>query len=201
MNQLVIKDAYPIPNINTMLNQLTKAKVFSTIDLTHGYYQIPMQERSKKYTAFACEFGFFEFNVLPMGITNACETFQRLINNVLGELIGVICFVYLDDIIVFSDTYEEHLLHIQMITDKLRAAYLKIKLKKCDFVKERIEYLSHVIENGKISPSPKKVEAIANFQRPTTETSAELYWSHIVLPKIHPKLCKNSRSVSSRHNK
>ena len=136
LNQLVIKDAYPIPNINTMLNQLAKAKVFSTIDLTHGYYQIPMQERSKKYTAFACEFGFFEFNVLPMGITNACETFQRMMNNVLGELIGVICFVYLDDIIVFSDTNEEHLLRIQMITDKMRTANLKIKLKKCDFVKE-----------------------------------------------------------------
>jgi hypothetical protein len=134
LNQLVIKDAYPIPNIYTMLNQLAKAKDFITIDLTHGYYQ--MQERmtnSKKNTAFAYEFGFFEFNVLPMGITNACQTFQRMMNNVLGELIGVICFVYLDDIIVFSNTYEEHLLHIQMITDKLRAANLKIKIMKCDF--------------------------------------------------------------------
>ncbi len=118
-----------------MLNQLAKAKVFGLIDLTHGYYQIPMQERSKKYTAFVCEFGFFEFNVLPKETTNACEISQRMMNN-LGELIGVICFVYLDDIIVFSDTNEEHLLRIQMITDKMRTANLKIKLKKCDFVKE-----------------------------------------------------------------
>ena len=97
LNAVTIKDAYPIPNITTMVNQLGKAKIFSKIDLTHGYYQIEIDEASKPYTAFGCELGLFEFNRMAMGLTNACETFQRMMDSAFEGYITKFCFFYLDD--------------------------------------------------------------------------------------------------------
>lgn len=90
------------------MNQLAKAKIFTTIDLADAYNQVPMRPDSRKFTAFACEFGFFQFCSMPQGLTNAVATFQRLMDRVLNEFIGTICFVYLDDIIVFSISIDEH---------------------------------------------------------------------------------------------
>ena len=168
VNNVTIKDAYPIPNINNMFNHLARGKLFTTLDLHSGYYQVEMDSKTSQYTAFACEYGLFEYRVMPMGLTNATATFQRLMNEVLDGLIGKICFVYLDDIIIFSEDPNDHIKHVKMVADRLRQHKLKIKLTKCKFAQTKIEYLSHVICNGQIYPSPSKTEAIFRTIVPKT---------------------------------
>ena len=131
LNNVTIKDAYPIPRIDSMIIRLAKAKIFTTLDCTHGYWQIRLSKNSRAFTAFTSEAGFHQFKVLPMGLTNACATFQRLMDKVLEGLIGEICFVYLDDIIIFSDNAEDHLKHVRMVMERLKNANLRIKLSKC----------------------------------------------------------------------
>jgi len=104
-----------------------------------------------------------------MGITNATETFQRMMNHVLDGLLHVICEVYLDDIIVYSDTLEEHIEHVRLVVQRLEQFCLKIKLEKCKVAQESIEYLSHIISNGQISPSPAKVADLYKFTTPLNE--------------------------------
>ena len=168
LNSVTVKDAYPLPNKSQIISTLGQARFFTSLDFTHGYYQIKLEESSKQYTAFACELGQFEYNRLAMGLTNPCETFQKLMNEVLDGLIGHICFVYLDDILIFSSTMQEHLEHVKLVVQRLRNHNLKVKPKKCEIAKTRIEYLSHIIENGTVRPNPKKIQAILDFKQPTS---------------------------------
>ena len=168
LNAVTIKDAYPLPNIEHIMRSLSKAKVFTKLDLTHGYWQIGLSKESREYTAFTSEAGFHQFKVLPMGLSNACATFQRLMDEVLRDLIGSICFVYLDDVIVFSEDENDHLKNVQCVVDRLKEANLKVKLSKCQLAVRRIEYLSHIIENGTLSPNPKKVIHVKEMERPRT---------------------------------
>jgi len=168
LNNVTIKDAYPIPRIDNMLSKLSKARIFTTLDLASGYYQVRMHIDSKKYTAFTCDYGFFEYNVMPMGLTNACATFQRLMNKVLLGLVGIICFVYLDDIIIFSANASEHFEHVRQVIERLRNNKLKVKIIKCKVAQERIQYLSHEIYDGVISPGKKLTEALYKFKVPQT---------------------------------
>jgi hypothetical protein len=123
-----------------MLCQLSQAKIFTIMDLTHGYYQVPLAEHCKYLTAFACEFGLFELNVMPMGLTNATATFQRLMNQVLDDLIGTICYVYLDDIIIFSKNINEHYDHVNALMTRLKAHNLKVKPTKCKIGQTTIQF-------------------------------------------------------------
>ena len=134
--------------------------------MTHGYWQIMLDESSRQFTA--CELGFFQIRVLLMGLTIACATFQRMMDKVLKEFIDVICFVYLDDVIIFSENKEEHIGHIKIIVERFRAANLKIKLKKCQFAVTKIEYLSHIIENGTMKPNTKKTAHVRDMPVPRT---------------------------------
>ncbi len=117
VNNITIKDAYPIPKIQERLTHLSEAKYFTTIDLCSGYYQIPLEKASREVTAFSCEWGHFERNVLPMGMTNSGASFQRAMDKILHEYIGKFCLVYLDDIIVYSKTKAEHIRHSKLVAD------------------------------------------------------------------------------------
>src|SRR5690348_5234807 len=103
-----------------------KAKYFTSLDLASGYWQVPMAEKSKQYTTFVCPYGQYHFNVMPFGLTNAPATFQRMMDKVLGELKEKFCAVYLDDILIYSETFEDHLVHIKMILDRLNENGLKL---------------------------------------------------------------------------
>jgi hypothetical protein len=194
LNNVTIKDAYPIPIIDNLFDYLATALYFTTLDLASGYYQVMMDSNSQEYTAFACDFGFFEYRVMPMGLTNACATFQRLMNNVLDGLIGKICLVYLDDIIIFSNTLEEHIEHVKLVAQRLREHNLKIKLSKCKFAQKRVEYLSHIIENGSIKPNPAKVEAISKCKVPTTVKQVQ---SFLGLVCYYRKFINNCSTIAS----
>ena len=167
LNNRTVKDAYSLPRIESILDSLGGAQVFSILDLKAGYWQVEMAEECKAYTAFTCgPLGFYECDTMPFGATNAPATFQRLMHDCLGELNMNWCIVYLDDIIIFSDTKEEHLKRLEALFQKLCAAGLKLKPSKCFFFKEEIEYLGHVVSGKGISSNPKKIEAVSKWPTP-----------------------------------
>ena len=169
LNNRTIKDAYSLPKIESILDSLIGAQIFSTLDLKAGYWQVEMAEECKAYTAFTCgPLGFYECDTMPFGATNAPATFQRLMHDCLGDLNMNWCIVYLDDIIIFSDTKEEHLKRLEAVFQKLSAADLKLKPSKCFFFREEIEYLGHVVSQKGVATNPKKVEAVTKWPTPKT---------------------------------
>ena len=169
LNNRTVKDAYSLPRIESILDSLGGAQIFSTLDLKAGYWQVETAEECKAYTAFTCgPLGFYECDTMPFGATNAPATFQRLMHDCLGELNMNWCIVYLDDIIIFSDTKEEHLKRLEAVFQKLCAAGLKLKPSKCFFFREEIEYLGHVVSGKGISTNPKKIEAVSKWPTPRT---------------------------------
>ena len=157
----------PLPKINEMYAALRSAKIFTTLDLRSGYYHINLDEESKAKTAFVTPFGKYEFNTVPFGLAQAPAYFQQLISMVLQDCRDF-AMAYLDHIIIFSRTPEEHLKHIEIIFQKLKIAGLKLKESKCDFFKSEIHYLGHLISDKGIQPLPEKLDTIRNMPRPRT---------------------------------
>ena len=176
LNNRTIKDGYSLPRIDDTLDCLHGAKWFSTLDLKSGYWQVELEEEAKPLTAFTMgPLGFWECERMPFGLTNAPATFQRLMESCLGELNLSWCIIYLDDIIVFSQTPEEHLVRIQAVFDKLKAAGLKLKPSKCELFKKQINYLGHVVRQEGVSTDPDKIKAITEWPRPTTVTEVRSF--------------------------
>ena len=133
LNNNTIIDRYPLPRIDDTLDRLGKAKIFSKIDLASGYHQVEVHPDHRHRTAFQTRFGLFEYTVMPLGLCNAPSTFQRLMNSVFCEALDKFCTVYLDDILIFSNTPQEHLQHVEFILSKLRSNSLFAKPTKCEF--------------------------------------------------------------------
>ena len=166
LNQITKKNSYPLPLIDDILALLDKSKFFTSLDLTSGYWQVAMDVKDKEKTAFACHKVLFEFNVMPFGLSNAPAVFQELMSVVLQGF-NNFATAYLDDILVFSATLEEHLEHLSIIFDKLRQHKLKLKLKKCGFLKLGTNCIGFVISENGIQSDQKKVEAIRSLPAPT----------------------------------
>ena len=166
MNQITKKNSYPLPLIDDILALLRKSKFFTSLDLKSDYWQVAMEEKDKEKTAFACHKVLFEFIVMPFGLSNAPAVFQELMSAVLQGC-NNFATAYLDDILEFSATLEEHLEHPSIIFDKLRQHKLKLKLKKCDFLKLETNYLGFIISYDGIQPDQKKVKAIRGLPAPT----------------------------------
>jgi hypothetical protein len=183
-----------LPKIDDLFTHLAKAKVFSTFDLAHGYHQVRMDKNSRQYTAFSTQWGFYEYVVMPFGLTNSCATFQRLMVRVLEGLLGVSYLVYLDDVICFSETLEQHKIDVENILKRFRQYNLKIKPSKCKFARTKIEYLSHIIENGTIRPNPAKASAVSESKRPKTVKQVQAF---LGLVSYYRKFIKNCSSIAS----
>ena len=166
LNKVTIKDSFPIPNIEEILDSLGNMKYYSTLDLRSGFFQIAMDEKSKQYTAFTCKNGLFEFKKLPFGLQNNPALFSRIMQCVLAGLNWKICINYIDDIIVFSKTLEEHLKNLQIIFDRLNSHNLKLNPKKCNFFQTDIKFLGHIISKDGIRVDPGKVEVLKNHSIP-----------------------------------
>ena len=163
LNNRTIKDAYSLPRIEETLDCLNEAEIFTSLDLKSGYWQVEMEEESKPLTAFTVgPLSFFECERMPFGLTNAPATFQRLMESCLGDLYLNWCIIYLDDIIVFSETPQEHIKRLHGVFQKLASAGLKLKPSKCEFFKKKITYLGHVVLEKGIEVDPKKTEAVWN---------------------------------------
>ena len=168
LNAKTICDKYPIPQPAVILSNLGKAKVFSTLDLKSGFHQINLVERDREKSAFSVNNGKYEFCRLPFGLKNAPSIFQRAIDDVLRDEIGKSCHVYIDDIIIFSDSEQKHMDDINRILGKLFHANMRVSLEKSKFFKTSVEYLGFVVSTNGIKTCQSKVDAIVNYEVPTT---------------------------------
>ena len=176
LNNRTVKDGYSLPHIEDTLDCLHGAVWFSTLYLKSGYWQVELEEEAKPLTAFTMgPLGFRECECMPFGLTNAPATFQRLMESCLGTLHLNWCIIYLDDIIVFSRTPEEHLHRLKAVIIKLRAAGLKLKPTKCDQFKQQINYLGHVVSKEGVSTDPNKITAITEWPQPITVTEVRSF--------------------------
>ena len=169
LNSLTRKDSPPLPCIGETLNSLVGSAIYSTFDLTLGFWQVPMAEESKQYTAFTLgSMGLFECDRMPFGLCNAPATFQRLMQNCLSELNLTYCLIYLDDVIVYSKDPERHLARMLVVFEHLREHGLKLKPSKCDLFKSKIIYLVHHVSEDGVKPSHKNVAYILECLVPKT---------------------------------
>jgi hypothetical protein len=164
LNMVTERQAFPMPNINEMLDRLEGARYFSSIDLGNAYYQVELEEDSKEKTAFSTKTGQYCFNRMPFGIAAAPGTFQELMGKVLG---GTKCAaVYLDDILIFTETVDEHYKVLEEVLDKVAQAGLRINPEKCHILKKEVKFLGHIINKDGIQTDPSKLVAIKSFERP-----------------------------------
>lgn len=170
LNSITIDDKQPIPRIQDVIDQLHNSKFFTTLDVTCGYWHVPIDPVDIPKTAFVTHNGHFEWHVMPFGLKNAPSTFQRIIQNVLGSLLNNGTINYLDDIIVYSETLEQHFELLSTIFQRLKQHNIKLKLSKCTFVQPEVEYLGHVISFNSVKPSSRQVKAVTDFPEPKNVT-------------------------------
>ena len=171
LNARTVKDAYSLPRIEDALDSLNGACIFTSLDLKSGYWQVELDEESIPLTAFTVgPLGFYECVRMPFGLTNAPATFQRLMESCLGELHLDWCIIYLDDIIIFSRTPDDHITRLEGVLEKLAKAGLKLKPSKCELFRSSLKYLGHIVSKDGIATDPRKIEAIRNWPHPKTVT-------------------------------
>lgn len=165
LNSKTRKDSFPLPRIEESLDTLSGARWFSTLDLASGYNQVPMAEQDRPKTAFCTPFGLFEFNQMLLGLCNTPSTFQWLMQHMFSDQQDQSLLLYLN-VIIFSSSVEQHLQRLEMVLGQLQREGLKAKAEKCAFFQQQVSYLGHVISNQGVSTDPKKIEAVAGWQRP-----------------------------------
>ena len=194
LNQITIKDVYPLPRIDDCLNALGNAQYFSTFDLASGYWQIPMNEKDREKTAFISHCGLYEFSVMPFGLCNAPATFQRYMDQCFAGLKWISCLIYLDDIIVFSSTFDQHLNDLEEVFKRLQVAGLTLKPSKCFICREKLIYLGHEVSALGIKPDPNKVQAVQKIKTPTNKTELRCF---LGLCSYYRKFIKNFAKIAA----
>jgi|GEM_PF-3482667 len=175
LNEKTIGDAYPLPNITDILDQLGSAKYFSVLDLASGFHQIPMAPKDAPKTAFSTPYGHYQFKRMPFGLKNAPATFQRLMDNVLSGLQGNELFVYMDDIVIYARSLKEHEVKFNKLMQRLRNANLKLQPDKCEFLHHEVAYLGHIIGADGVKPDPNKIKSIMEFPTPKNEKNIKQF--------------------------
>ncbi|GBG80460.1 hypothetical protein CBR_g30923 [Chara braunii] len=194
LNAITMKNVEPLPRIDDLLDRVHGCKYFSKIDLKSGYHQIEVHPDDQYKTAFRTRYGHYEFIVMPFGLTNAPTTFQRCMNDLFRPWLDRFVVVYLDDILVFSRTLEEHQGHLRQVLEKLREANFKINTKKCEWEKTQVLYLGHVLDGDDIKPEDNKIAAIRDW--PTPRTLTELR-SFLGLANYYRKFVRNFSTIAA----
>ncbi|KAJ6798227.1 uncharacterized protein M6B38_214075 [Iris pallida] len=172
LNEVTIKNKYPLPRIDQLFDQLGEARVFSKIDLRSGNHQVKVKKEDIPKTAFRTRYGHYEFLVMPFGLTNAPAIFMDLMNRIFYQYLDKFVIVFIDDILVYSKSEEEHEKHLRIVLQTLREEQLYAKLSKCEFWLDQIPFLGHIVSGEGISVDPKKVEAVKSW--PTPKSVAEI---------------------------
>ena len=170
LNKKTIKNRYPIPRIDELMDELQGAKYFSKIDLRSGYHQIRVREQDVPKTAFRCHYGHYEFLVMPFGLTNAPATFQSCMNHIFRTQLRKYILVFFDDILIYSRTWEEHLRHLDEVLGILQEQSLYAKMSKCEFVMQEMLYLGHLIGANEVQVHLEKIRAILDWPTPKNVT-------------------------------
>ncbi len=167
LNQVTFKDAYPLPRVEESLDALGNAKLFSTLDLTAGYFEVAVSESDRVKTAVTMPFGLFKWTRMPFGLYNAPATFQRLMGAALGDLAFDVLLIYLDDIIVFSENFKSHCERLELVFSRLRQHGLKLKPSKCFLLRPEVRFLGHIISSKGIHVDMDKVQCLEAWPKPT----------------------------------
>ena len=176
LNQRTIKDSYSLPRIDEMFDTLRGAKYCSILDMKSGYHQVEIEEEHKERTAFYVgPLGFFEFNRMPFGLSNSPATYQRLMNERFEDLHLKACLIYIDDIIVFGDTYEEHLNRLTQVLQRVSYSGMKLAPNKCTFFKDRVKFLGHIVSADGIESDPSKMEKIRDWPTPSNPSEVRQF--------------------------
>jgi hypothetical protein len=168
LNEVIIKNKYPLPRIDILFDQLTRARVFSKIDLRSGYHQIHIRPEDISKTAFTTRYGLFEYLVMSFGLTNAPAHFTYLMNSVFMLELDKFVVVFIDDILIYSKNEEEHAQHLRIVLTRLREHQLYAKFSKCAFWLEEIQFVGHILSAKGIAVDPSKVKDILEWKPPTT---------------------------------
>ena len=172
LNQITTKDAFPLPRIDDIYDQLTRATYFTIFDFKAGYFQVPLDKADRPKTAFSTRDGHFQFKVLPQGLTNRPPTFQRIVNQILGPNRWKHVLAYIDDIIIYSKNFTEHVKHIEEVCSLLHAANFKLNIEKCEVARTEILFLGHLIKAGTIKPDPDNIRGLTETREPTSAEEA-----------------------------
>ena len=192
VNVLSKTDSFPIPRMEDCIDRIGNAKYITKCDLLKGYWCVPLTERAKEISAFVTPDGLYQYKVMPFGMKNSQATFQRLMNICLKDLEGV--EVYVDDIVIFSDTWEEHLKRLEQVLFRLKEANLTVNLSKSDFVKAKVVYLGHVVGHGVVTPIKAKVKSIIDYPIPENKKSLMRF---LGMAGYYRKFCKNFSEVTA----
>ena len=175
LNKITVKNGYPLPNPDELFPMVARSGYYSKIDLHSGYYQIPISVEDREKTAFVTRYGSYEFLVLPMGLCNSPGTFMELMNHIFKGKLDRSVVVFLDDILIYSKTLEEHEKHLKEVMEILRAQRLYGKLSKCELVKKEVEFLGYFVGREGLRADPKKVQTVSNWVTPTDTTGVRAF--------------------------
>jgi transposase InsO family protein len=175
LNKITRKNRYPLPLISETLDRLSGAKIFTKLDLKDAYHRIRIREGDEWKTAFRTRYGHFEYLVMPFGLTNAPATFQSYINQALSGLVDIFCVVYLDDILIYSQTREEHTLHVRRVLERLKKWSLYANPKKCVFYTDRVEFLGFIVSREGVAMDPSRVSAISEWPIPKSYHDVQVF--------------------------
>ena len=193
LNQLTVKQSFYFPDTGELFDKLGGCNFFSTLDMQKGYYQVKMDSSSIAKTAFSCSEGHFEFLRMPFGLCNAPCTFQGVVQSILNTENNKICLIYLDDIIVFAETLEQHNERLELVLSKLLKAGIKLSPKKCHFAQNQVKFLGHIITNKGIATDPEKTNVIRNWAKPALMRELT---SFMGFASYYRKFIKNFSSIA-----
>ena len=175
LNKVTVKNRHPLPLISETLDRLCGAKLFTKLDLKDAYHRIRIKSGDEWKTAFRTRYGHFEYMVMPFGLTNAPATFQAYINKSLSGIIDEFCVVYLDDILIFSRTEDEHLAHVKRVLERLRKFRLFVSLKKCEFFTTEVEFLGFVVSTTGVTMDKSRVDTIMSWPKPKSFHDVQVF--------------------------
>jgi hypothetical protein len=193
LNEVTIKNKYPLLRIEDLFDQMKEASVFSKIDLRLGYHQLKIRESDIPKTAFHTQYGLYEYTVISFGLTNTPAYFMYLMNKVFMEYLDKFVAVFIDDILIFSKTEEEHEKHLRMVLEKLRSNQLYAKFSKCEFWLTEVTFLRHVISAGGILVDPSKVKDVLNWMPPMNGSEIQ---SFLGLAGYYRRFIKNFSKIA-----